>query len=77
MTLHDFLKRYGFVFAAAYALERALSQIQVFEFLQMLEDCLANIKAFCTPRAAGKFLKPFLDCLGKPDSQHVDLAIQV
>src|SRR5579872_6973119 len=77
MALHNFLKRYGLVFAAANAFERTLGQIQIFQLLQVLEDCLANIKAFCSPCAVCKSLKPFLDSLGKPNRQHVDLAIQV
>ena len=67
MTLHNFLKWNGLVFAAAYAFESALGEIQVFQLIQMLEDGLARVKALGAPRSAGEFLKPFFDRLGKPD----------
>src|SRR6266849_8117957 len=77
MSLHDVFQGNGVIFAIAYTFQRALSEIDVFEIFQVLQDRLTGVEAFGTPCAAGKLLKTFFDGVRKSDGQHVFLAIQV
>lgn len=77
MALQDIFQGDRSFFSVANALEGALGEINVFQVLQMLQDCLAHVKAFGAARTPRKFLQPFFDGLWKTDGQHGYLAIQV
>src|ERR1700730_17405641 len=67
MALHDVFKGNGVVLTIANTFQRTLGKINIFEVLQVLQDSLAGIEAFCASSAASKLLKAFFDGLRKSD----------
>ncbi len=58
----------GALLAGSDASQRTLSQIGVFQLIQVLEDRFSRIKGLCTPGAPGKCIETFFDVVREPDS---------
>jgi len=78
MTFHRVFQRDSAFFAAPNPFQSALSEIHVFEFLEMLEDRFAYVIRLRAPGATCKLLETLFNRLWKSNGQHVLLfAIQV
>jgi hypothetical protein len=70
MPFYDVFERNRGSFAAADPTEGAFGEVEVFEFVEVLEEGFPDIKGLGAPGAPGKFLEALFDRFGKADGQH-------
>jgi len=67
---HYFFKRNRLAASRAHFFQCLLSEVDVFEIVQVLEDCFAGVVGFGAAGALGKAVKALFDFVGKTNGEH-------